>query len=337
MVVTESPILAASAPALTVAVCTRDRARQLGRLLDALAHQCGPRVDVLVVDNAPSTTDTQQLVEGRFPAFRYVREPVPGLDFARNRALSEARSEIVAFIDDDAVPAADWAETIASVFAERRQIAVCTGSVRAMYLDSEGERLFEANGGMHRGDVRIHLPPGAGQWPRKGLRPLITWATSAGVGCSLAIRTQVAIALGGFDVALDQGPALAGGGDIDMLWRVLEAGHEIVYEPRVKVWHEHRRDLEAVETQMLGHDRAFMAALVKALSSAPLHYRPGILAFIGWRLIKPLWRLGRRLVGRDPLPSGMLARSLVSTWRGVTTYPAARQLALAKQREFGRV
>jgi GT2 family glycosyltransferase len=244
--------------------------------------------------------------------------------------------EIVAFIDDDAVPEPDWAESILRVFAERAQIAVCTGSVSAMSLDSEAERLFEANGGLRRGDVRIHLPPGAGAWPRRGLRPLITWATDAGVGCSLAIRTRIANALGGFDVALDQGPALAGGGDIDMLWRVLESGYEIVYEPRVRVWHEHRKDLEALERQILGHDRAFMATLVKALCSAPLRHKPGILAFISWRLVKPLCRLARRLAGKDPLPFRILVRSLVSTWGGVTTYPAARQLALAKQREFGR-
>jgi hypothetical protein len=122
-----------------------------------------------------------------------------------------------------------------------------------------------------------------------------------------------------------------------MLWRVLEAGHELVYEPRVRVWHEHRKDLSGVERQILGHDRAFVAALVKALYAAPLRHKAPIFGFIAWRLIKPLWRLSRRIVGRDPLPTRMLARSLVSTWRGLTTYPAARQLALAKQRELGRV
>jgi GT2 family glycosyltransferase len=315
---------------LTVAVCTRDRTAQLRRLLDALSAQCAPRVDVLVVDNAPSTSDTERMVRELFPGYGYVREPLPGLDFARNRAVHDAMGEIVAFIDDDAVPAGDWIETIRNVFAESERIAVCTGQVSAMSLGSEGERLFEASGGMRRGDTRIHLPPGAGRWPPRGPRPLITWATGAGVGCSLAIRRQVARAIGGFDVALDQGPPLSGGGDIDMLWRVLSAGYEVVYEPRVRVWHEHRREPGAAECQILGHDRAFMAALAKAFRAAPLRDKPGILAFIVWRLLKPLGYLAASLVHAGPLPTRTLARRVVHTWRGLVAYRAARRLALAK-------
>ena len=332
--VQESPRAVADTT-MTVAVCTRDRTRQLCRLLDALAEQCGPSIEVLVIDNAPSTYATRELVRERFPAVRYLVEAVPGLDFARNRALRHASGTIVAFIDDDAVPASDWVETIQAVFAEGGRIAVCTGLVTAMSLDTAGARLFEASGGMKRGDRRIHLPPGAGRWlPR---RPLIAWAAGAGVGCSLAIRRDVARALGGFDVALDQGPLLPGGGDIDMLWRALVAGHEVVYEPRVRVWHEHREETAAAERQILGHDRAFMAVLMKALAAAPPRDKPVILAFIAWRLFKPHWRLLRSLAGADVLPPRIFARRVMHTWRGLAAYPAARQLALERQRQFGQL
>jgi GT2 family glycosyltransferase len=320
---------------ITVAVCTRDRTAQLCRLLDALAEQCGPSVEMLVVDNAPSTPGTRDLVRDHFSSVRYLLEPVPGLDFARNCALRHASGSIVAFIDDDAVPASDWLATISAVFAEREQIAICTGQVRAMSLDSDGARLFEASGGLQRGERRIHLPPGRGRWPVQGPRPLIAWASGAGVGCSLAIRRHVGRALGGFDVALDQGPLLPGGGDIDMLWRVLAAGHQVVYEPRVKVWHEHRREPAAAECQILGHDRAFMAVLAKALTEAAPRDKPAILAFIVWRLLKPLWRLLRRLAHPDPLSPRMLTRRLTNTWRGLFAYPAGCRLAQQRQRQFG--
>ena len=316
---------------MTVAVCTRDRTRQLCRLLDAL-EQCGPSIEVLVIDNAPSTSATRELVRERFPTVRYLVEPVPGLDFARNRALRDANGSIVAFIDDDAVPAGDWVETIQAVFAESGRIAVCTGLVTAMSLDTAGARLFEASGGMKRGDRRVHLPPGVGRWPHRG--PLIAWAAGAGVGCSLAVRRDVARALGGFDIALDQGPLLPGGGDIDMVWRALVAGHEVVYEPHVRVWHEHREETAAAECQILGHDRAFMAVLMKALVAAAFRDKPTILAFIAWRLFKPHWRLLRSLAGADALPAGMLARRVMHTWHGLAAYPRARRLALKRQRQF---
>ena len=81
-------------------ICTRDRVKHLRRALRSLVEQAVPPAEILVVDNAPRTDCTRVLVCEEFPSVRYVRELVLGLDFARNRALREAQSEIVAFLDD---------------------------------------------------------------------------------------------------------------------------------------------------------------------------------------------------------------------------------------------
>ena len=76
-------------PAATVAVCTRERPDDLTRALHAIsALDPAPR-EVLVVDNNPATDRTYEVVAS-FPGVRYVREDRPGLDAARNRALTEA-------------------------------------------------------------------------------------------------------------------------------------------------------------------------------------------------------------------------------------------------------
>ncbi|MBM4201407.1 MAG: glycosyltransferase family 2 protein, partial [Gammaproteobacteria bacterium] len=105
-------------PLVTVAVCTRDRADDLARCLDALLQLDYPNLDLLVVDNAPSDTGTAELVKGRYPGVRYVCEPRPGLDWARNRAILEARGEILAYTDDDVVVDPLWVKSLAQVFAE---------------------------------------------------------------------------------------------------------------------------------------------------------------------------------------------------------------------------
>ena len=289
---------------------------------------------VLVVDNAPSSDATEQLVQ-RFPVVRYVREAIPGLDFARNRALRESDSEIVAYVDDDAVVAEDWVESIAAVFNESPAIGVCTGKVDALTMATEGARLFEASGGFGRGDLRLHLPPGAGARPPGLPKPLAAWAFSAGAGVSLAVRRRFALELGGFDEALDMGAVLPGGGDTDMLWRMLEAGHQVVYEPRVRAWHEHRADRRGAEQQILGHGRATVATLTKFVAVAPWRRKPPAVAFLAWRLAKPVVRLVRRLFGRDPLPASLLARLVVDCWRGLFAYPQALRLAASRRREFG--
>src|SRR5690606_40613366 len=68
---------------------THDRPDLLKRALASLVALDPPAGEVLIVDNAPSDRRTHDLVAHEFPGVRYVREDVAGLDFARNRALTE--------------------------------------------------------------------------------------------------------------------------------------------------------------------------------------------------------------------------------------------------------
>lgn len=200
-----------TSPTITAAICTRHRPLQLARALDSLLAQSAAPAEIIVVDNAPSDDATARLVTERFSGVRYLREPVPGLDFARNRALGEAAGEIVAFLDDDAVADRDWCRALKRVFESAPDVAVCTGRVEPLMLASPGQLLFELNGGFSRGSRRIRLPDHAAKrlhgWPA----PLIAWAISVGCGCAYAVRRSAALQLGGFDEALDLGGALPGG------------------------------------------------------------------------------------------------------------------------------
>lgn len=311
---------------ICVTICTRNRMELLRRALDSIASQTVRPVETLVVDNAPCDSSTEILVRDQYPEVRYVQEVRPGLNFARNRALTETGREIIAFIDDDAIAEPGWVAAIRGVFAESPKIAVCTGKVEPYSLETEGQRLFEANGGFSRGDRRIRLP-GDRRKKLNGLfAPLIAWSISIGTGCNLAVRRQTVLELGGFDEALDQAPVLAGGGDLDILWRMLDAGYEVVYEPSARMRHEHRREKDAAADQIVEHNHGLIAMLVKAAFSARRLSRIGILLFLFWRLIKPGVRLVQRAIGLDPLPARILLRMWWSCWRGLGSYGAARRL-----------
>lgn len=329
----ESP-LAVTAPGVTVAICTRDRPEQLRRALASIQGHADPAPELLVVDNVPPD-DRARVVAAAFPA-RYVVEMEPGLDFARNRALREASQPVVAFLDDDAVAEAGWADALARAFADPR-VGAATSRVGALSLESEGQRLFEANGGFSRGDVQIRLPADA---DRRRLHrrkaPLVAWAVSVGAGCGLAVRRDAALALGGFDEALDRGAALPGGGDHDMLWRMLQAGWDVLYEPSARVLHEHRRERSAAEAQVVGHQRALIALLTKIVVQARGRRRLEAAAFLAWRLFKPGVRLARSLAGRDVLPPGVLLRMWAACWRGLGSYAGARK-AVSRTSARGRV
>lgn len=318
-------------PTVTAAICTRERPRLLRRALASLLAQEEAPAEILVVDNAPCEPGVQELVSAEFPTVRYVREPAPGLDFCRNRALREASSEVVAFLDDDAVADPRWSGALARPF-QAPTVGAVTGRVEALTLETEAQRVFEANGGFGRGTRRVRLPRDAKR-PLHGRRaPLIAWAISVGSGCSLAVRRELALRLGGFDEALDLGDVLPGGGDHDALWRVLESGHEVVYQPSALARHEHRREPSAMAAQLAGHQRALVALLTKVVTRARGRSLWPAAAFLVWRLLKPGHRLARRLIGRDPLPAPVLLRMWGDCVRGLWAYPLARREAARRRR-----
>ena len=314
---------------VTVAVCTFQRPAGLARALGSLLSQQPAAAEILVVDNGPGGVAGEQ-VQREFPGVRVVREPVPGLDFARNRALAEATNDIVLFLDDDAVAGDAWVDNASRALREDPHVGASTGRVEPLTLESKGQQLFEANGGFSRGTTRIRLPGDAVK-PLHGHRaPLIAWAVSVGSGCGLGVRRAAALEVGGFDQALDLGPALPGGGDHDMLWRLLQAGYDVVYEPKALAHHEHRREVAEAEDQIVGHQRALIALLTKQVVQTGGARRWTVAAFLGWRLIKPGVRLARRLAGRDPLPARLLLRMWAHCWMGLGSY--SRGEALARRR-----
>src|SRR5215207_383576 len=90
---------------VTIAIPTYNRADFLRQTLAGIATQQFPRehFEVLVIDN--NSRDHTRAVVAEFatghPAPRYIRETAQGLDHARNRAILEARGDVILFGDDD--------------------------------------------------------------------------------------------------------------------------------------------------------------------------------------------------------------------------------------------
>lgn len=321
-------------PTVSAVICTRGRPDLVVRAIASLLAQ--DVHEVLVVDNAPEDDATHLMIGDRFPDVRYVVEPVRGLDFARNRALREATGDVVAFLDDDAVAAPGWAAALADVFETDARVGACTARVEALSIATPAQRLFEANGGYARGLERIRLPDDATRRLHGRRAPLIAWAVSIGSGCSFALHRRLVLELGSFDVALDMGDPLPGGGDHDMLWRVLQAGYDVVYEPEALAFHEHRTDEEAVYAQLAGHQRGLVAFLAKTVVNVRGWRKVNVLVFLLWRLLKPGVRLARRAAGRDPLPAGVLWRMWGNAVIGPAAYLAARRIARTRAAGVGR-
>jgi len=250
----------AETPVVTVAVCTRDRPADLARCLNALGHLRYPHLDLLVVDNAPASDTTERLVRENYPAVRYIREPRPGLDWARNRAIREARGEIVAYTDDDVIVDPEWITALARPFVADPTVMAVTGLVVPYELETPAQILFERYGGFGRGFERARFQVRAG-----ATEGWVSYhgAGQFGTGANMAYRRSVFTQIGDFDPALDVGTVTNGGGDLEMFFRVLKEGHALFYEPSALVRHRHRREYAQLRTQLTNNGIGFYAYLAR--------------------------------------------------------------------------
>jgi GT2 family glycosyltransferase len=233
---------AAAVSEATVAICTRERPEDLARTLAAVSALTPAPREVLVIDNAPVTTRTKSVATS-FANVRYVVESRQGLDRARNRALREATSDIVAFTDDDAAPEPAWLSALLVNFRDPRVLCV-TGLTLPFELETPAQELFEEHSPFARGFSRR-------VFNGRIDNPLIV--SRVGAGANMAVRRSLPETVGWFDERLDAGTPTMSGGDHEMFTRILRSGFRIVYEPKAVSWHRHRRSIEELEQVVRGY------------------------------------------------------------------------------------
>lgn len=324
-----TPFALAALPSVTVAVCTRDRPEDLACCLQSLSQVNYPALDILVIDNARSTDATEKLVQV-YPQVRYVQEPRPGLDWARNCAILNATGEILAFTDDDAIVDANWIGALAQVFAENPAVMAVTGLVIPDQLETDAQVLFEINGGFGKGfqSKWRHFPLGQGMhWSDLGTGNL-------GTGANMAFRRAVFQQVGGFDPALDVGTATHGAGDLEMFFRVLKAGFPLVYEPRAIVRHRHRREYAQLRSQLQNNGSVY-ASFVRSAMAYPETARGFVRLGLSWLWSGHLRPLLTSLFYPAAFPRDLRLAQFWGCLVGLTTYPKAKRQAAAIAAQFG--
>jgi cellulose synthase/poly-beta-1,6-N-acetylglucosamine synthase-like glycosyltransferase len=287
----ESRVPSTRSPFVSVVVPTCGREPLLRRCLDALGALDYPRYEIVVVDNTPlacpptspeatQRSGTAELVaryandmSGNGAPVRYVTQPRRGVGHARNRGLAEARGEIVAFADDDVIVDRGWLRALVDGFTDTDVVAV-TGFVLAQELETPAQVWVERYGGFGKGCLRRRFDATGyqtlehGQVRRSDAGPHSLYPYLPGTygsGANMAFRTATLRRLGGFDPVLGSRTAVPTGEDIDVLMRVVLAGHTLAYEPSAIVWHAHKRELPALRRTMFDYGVGLGAVLAKCL------------------------------------------------------------------------
>ena len=307
-------------PSVTVAVCTRNGVDRIGECLDALVALDYPAdlLDLLIVDNAPLDDRLKAMIAERYPRLRYAVEPQPGLDRARNRAILEARGDIVAFTDDDVSVDAGWVDAIARLFVQEPEVEAVTGLVVPDAIDCDAHRLFEKYGGFGRGFDRRYFRVNAAAGERAADR--CAGAGKFGTGANMAFRRTTFDRIGPFDPHLDVGTPANGGGDLEMFFRVLKSGGVLVYEPRALVRHRHRQTIAQLRTQLANNGIGFYAYLVRTARAYPEERRAILKLGVSWFYWWNVRRLVRSFLRPHEFPRDLIVAEAVGSVVGLRRY-----------------
>ncbi|MEA5516415.1 hormogonium polysaccharide biosynthesis glycosyltransferase HpsE [Nodularia sp. UHCC 0506] len=221
---------------ISVAIPTYNGATRLPKFLDALFNQVDIEQlnwEIIIVDNN-SSDNTSEVISNYQKIFsakcslKYFMEPQQGAAYARLRAVREARGDLIAFLDDDNLPAPDWLSSAYNFGLEYPKAGVWSGQIHgafevkppenfakihaflAIREDGEQPHLFEPD--------KLRLPPGAALVVRKK-----AWSDN------VPQKPKLSGKLPGI---------LVQGDDYEPLLHIHYAGWEIWYNPTMHTYHQ---------------------------------------------------------------------------------------------------
>ena len=215
---------------ISVVVATYNGARTLRECLQSLGQLNYPDFEIIVVDDG--STDSTPAILGEFPDVRVITQENRGLSAARNAGIEAAKGEIIAFTDSDCIVDPHWLYHLA---IDMRRFAV--DGIGGPNLTPPSDGLVSRI---------IDLAPG------HATHVLLTESEAEHVpGCNMAFYKYALKMVDGFDKVFR-----TAGDDVDVIWRIQDAGLKIGFSTAGFVWHHRRPTMRGYLRQQRGYGQA---------------------------------------------------------------------------------
>lgn len=246
-------------PRISILVCTRNRPADVRRCVPTILENRFTDFELVVVDQG-DTSETSDYVAGLGdPRVKVVPTPTRGLSRARNIALLHSSAPVAAFTDDDCICDPDWVGSLIGLFDANPRVSGVYGRVKP-HGDRFGEGMF-CHCLIDDPDERFvsgSVPPHA----------------HLGHGNNMAFRLSVFRDVGLYNPQMGAGTRLKAGEDTDLTYRLLRAGHALMYSPRPLVYHNNWNTLAQAGRMDYGYVRGFVAVFGKyALMEDPVAWK----------------------------------------------------------------
>ena len=245
------PPQAAQTPMVSVVICAYNAERTMRPCLESLRRLDYPNYEVVIVDDG--SRDRTAEISMDFPEFRLIRQPNRGLSVARNVGMHAARGDLIAYTDSDCVVDPHWLAFMVRTMVEGG-FDGCGGPNYAPHETGRIEGCVAASPG-----APCHVLTGEDRAEHLA-------------GCNMVFSKPALLEAGGFD------PQFTSAGDnVDICWRMLDAGLRLGFCPAAFVWHFRRNTVKAYYGQQRGYGRA------EAMLYAKYPDRFNLLGQIKWK------------------------------------------------------
>lgn len=206
---------------VSIVICTYNRAQLLHRCLDYLSNQTYSNFEVVVV-NGPSTDHTESVLSDYTGRLKIVSNPERNISISRNIGIEASSGDIVAFIDDDAIPHDDWVETLLDAY---NSIPIAVAGVGgATFL--QNQFIFQAEQLAINTEADVYVNP-----PQELFKDSNWLRYLLGTNCSF--KKSVLLSVDGFDEQYDYYLD-----ETDLCFRIQRRGNLIYYKENAYVRHE---------------------------------------------------------------------------------------------------
>ena len=217
---------------LSVLICTYNREKYIGNLLESIAANDLPATEyeIVLVDN--NCTDNTPAVCKAFAQahpnirFNYVTEPEQGLSAARNKGIRTAKGDILLYVDDDALVDSWYLRTVADYMSVHPEISAVGGPIIPLYETFEPEWMTRFTkellcGYLYFGEKERSFP--GKRYPGGG---------------NAAYRAEVFQKVGFFNTELGRkGNGLMGSEEKDIFDKMTAQGMRFMYLPKMILHH----------------------------------------------------------------------------------------------------